>query len=368
MPIYSLEGTPGAGKTLYMVQKIIPDFIKQRGYDGSIVPRHIYTNIEGLKPELLCILAGMDLTEAAALRPYFHQMGEVVDSEGNKSEDKRYIRYFYYERDSIEWIDAPAEKGKAVEKIPNPEKAKLIPPNSLVIIDELQNYFSSRDFATQYSKLCIDAITKNRHYGWSIWWASQNVEAVEVTFRRNTEQVWFLEKLENYGRSNTASIKIYEGYMVGTKTSLPPMATRKYSYDYRFYATYNSYAQKGVTEKRYKTNILLHHKGFMIIAVIIILCIVFVVINGNPLDKMTKNRKTQQRQAVAAEPAPLKGFTPQGAGRSGNDPQEEKVEEESYYYESEYTHDGVRYVVIDGIARPREAGKVYVQAARKKNY
>ena len=55
-----------------------------------------------------------------------------------------------------------------------------------MIIDEIQNYYSNRDFATTYSKRVIDYITKNRHYGWTLVWMSQSVEAVDVTFRRNT--------------------------------------------------------------------------------------------------------------------------------------------------------------------------------------
>ena len=137
MPIYSLEGTPGSGKTLYCVQKIIPEFLAIRDHRGALKPRHIYTNIEGLKPWLICELAGIPYE---SISEYFHQLGRMVDENGHEYEDKDYIRYWYYEQDSIEWIET-LNGNKQREKIPNPEKAKLIPVGSLVIIDEIQNYY-----------------------------------------------------------------------------------------------------------------------------------------------------------------------------------------------------------------------------------
>ena len=108
------------------------------------------------------------------------------------------FRWWFYKPESIEWVQSQ-NANRQVEKIPNPEKAQQIENGSLVIIDEVQNYYSNRDFATQYSKACIDFITKNRHYGWTLWWMSQSVESVDVTFRRNTQYVYFLERKEILG-------------------------------------------------------------------------------------------------------------------------------------------------------------------------
>ena len=80
MPIYSLEGTPGSGKTLYCVQKIIPDFLKIRDSSGNLCPRHIYTNIEGLRPELICAYAGIPYE---AIADYIHILGQKVDENGH---------------------------------------------------------------------------------------------------------------------------------------------------------------------------------------------------------------------------------------------------------------------------------------------
>ena len=128
-------------------------------------------------------------------------------------------------------------KDRQVERVPDWEKAQQIENGALVIIDEIQkNYYSNRDFATQYSKRVIDYITKNRHYGWTLIWMSQSVEAVDVTFRRNTEQVWFLERLENYGQKHSSSVKKYEGWLAGNKTMMEPFAKSKFKFDPRLFS------------------------------------------------------------------------------------------------------------------------------------
>ena len=53
---------------------------------------------------------------------------------------------------------------------------------------------------------------------------SQDIEAVDVTFRRNTQYVYFLESLENYGRSQSSSVKKYEGWLAGDKLNTAPYA------------------------------------------------------------------------------------------------------------------------------------------------
>ena len=306
MPIYSLEGTPGSGKTLYVVQKIIPDFLKIRDSRGELVPRHIYTNVEGLRPELICAYCGVPYE---AIAEYFHVLGQRTDEQGRTYEDKDYVRWWFFKPESIEWVQAQ-NANRQVEKIPNLEKAKQIENGSLVIIDEVQNYYSNRDFATAYSKACIDYITKNRHFGWTLWWMSQSVESVDVTFRRNTQYVYFLERKEIYGSSNSSSVKMYEGWLAGNKTNMPPFATSTFRFDKRYFNAYNSYVQGVTQEKRYKTNVFLAHKGFIAIIIVFILAIATVVI-VNPakafgmgkMDRMAKP-KTQATATATATPPP----------------------------------------------------------------
>lgn len=342
MPVYCLEGTPGSGKSLYLCQQIIPDFLKIKNVDGSLVPRHIYTNIEGLKPDILC--SYLDLP-ASVLVPYFHRLGERVDENGNVYEDKDLIRYFYYESETIEWINDKDERGKTI-KVPNKAMAVTIPHNSLVIIDELQNYFGGRDFSTRYSRDCVDFLTKNRHYGWTIWWASQSVESVDITFRRNTQYVYFLEKKEIYGFKNTASVKMYEGWLSGEKTSVPPFAVKSFHYDKKFYNVYSSYVAGGVQEKRYSTNIFLNNKGFMAMVIIAILCILYVIFR-NPLDTFSgKNLSSSQKTPQTAKSTPrTESFSGSGgSSQSAND--EGKQENKEPCYINFLVHNGIPYYVM----------------------
>ena len=357
MPVYSLEGTPGSGKTLYCVQKLIPDFIKIRGVDGSLVPRHIYTNIEGLRPEILCALIGVD---GEAIASYFHVLGQAVDENGCVYEDKDLVRYFYYEPWSIEWVVEKDERGRAV-KVPDTSKAVPIPYNSMVIIDELQNYFGGRDFNTLYSKACVDYLTKNRHYGWTIWWASQSVESVDITFRRNTQYVHFLEKKEIYGFKNSASVKHYEGWLAGDKTSTPPFAVKSFHYDKRFYKTYNSYVAAGVLEKRYISNVFLAHKGFMLMVVLFLLCVVGVIFM-KPLDTLSGKNRHRPAKPANAQAAPAQSFS--GAGAAGAvEPIVSSSSQGVVCISNSYRHGGIDYVVIGGMVEPKKAGVEYAKCS-----
>lgn len=326
MPIYSLEGTPGAGKTLYAVQKIIPDFLHVRDFRGDLVPRHIYTNISGLKPWLICAWTGIPYE---AISEYFHVLGQAVDENGNTYEDKDLVRWWMFEPDSIVWQQT-MNGARQAERVPDFEQAVQIPKNSLVIIDEIQNYYGSRDFATNYSKRCIDFITKNRHYGWTLWWMSQSVEQVDVTFRRNTQYVYFLESKENYFSKHAASVKKYEGWLAGDKINTPPFSKDTFKHDKRFYHAYSSYEEGVQGEKRYTTNVFLHNKGFMAVVIIFAVCLLLVIFT-NPLKTLsggaafgnqgvakTQTKKTQDpKTQPAARPTPA-SFS-DGAGRAAED-------------------------------------------------
>lgn len=352
MPIYSLEGTPGSGKTLYCVQKIIPEFLNVRDNMGRIVPRHIYTNIEGLKPELIC--AFMDIPYNV-FAEYIHILGQRFDEQGNEYEDKDYVRWWMFEEDSIEWVEV-MNSAKQREKIPNMEKVKRIPLGSLIILDELQNYYGNRDFAKQVSRECIEWITKNRHFGWTMWWMSQDIEAVDVTFRRNTQYVYFLESLENYGQSNKSSIKKYEGWLAGDKLNTPPYAKEKFRFDKRFFKTYKSYVDGVTGEKRYKTNIWLNHKGFVICVALFIVCLV-AAIASDPFGTISGQKhfdKIAQTTETATAPPKLRSFS----GVSGGTV-ETRVDSVPCYV-NHYKVNGVNYIVLpNGKTEKVKVGRKY---------
>lgn len=359
MPIYSLEGTPGSGKTLYCVQKIIPDFLKIRDQDGNIVPKHIYTNIDGLRPELICAWLGLP---EYAFSEYFHVLGQAIDETGKPYEDKDLVRWWFFKPESIEWVDT-LDGNKRKERMPDLAKAKMIPLGSLVIIDELQNYYGARDFAQTVSKACIDYITKNRHYGWTLFWMSQNVEAVDVTFRRNTQYVYFLESLENYMRPNASSVKKYEGWLATDKVNTPPYAKETFSYDKKYFKAYNSYVKGVTSEKRYRTNIFMSHKGFVIMVVLILLGLVYSLLFNSPLEAISGN-KLKQKTAIATDTPKHLSFS----GVSGvavDNLVETEEKKDSLCMVNYFVQNKQPYVVLNnGKTVKVKAGRVYEECER----
>lgn len=298
--IYCLEGTPGVGKTLYMVSKIIPDYLKIRTANGDYCPVHIWTNIEGLKPSLLCALA--KLPESITM--YIHTIGEYIDDDGKKSIDKRYLEYFYYDPQSIEWVQDYDPKNKRTFEHPDYTKAYYLPWNSLIILDELQNIFGSRDFDKQFTRDALPYITRHRHYGHNIFWASQDHEQVEVSFRRNTEQVWKLESLDNFslfGGDKEFKVSKYEGKFAGYLVNVNPFATEKVKKDERYFKVYKSHVSDEVKEKRHTSNMWTHSKPLKIVAGIFVVLIVLIVINGNPLKKLTMGAQSREQAKHSAQ-------------------------------------------------------------------
>lgn len=319
--IYMLEGTGGVGKSLYMVSKLIPDYLKIRNADGTYCPVHIWTNIEGLKPSLILALSG--LPESIGM--FIHTIGECVDDNGNRFIDRRYLEWFYYNPSTIEWVQDVDPKTKSAYWHPDFNKAVYLPLNSLIILDELQNVFGSRDFDKPYTKASMPYITRHRHYGHNIFWASQNYEQVDVTFRRNTEQVWHLEKLDNFalfGGSEEFKVEKYEGKFAGNQIGVPPFAVEKIRKDSRYYKAYKSHVSEDVKEKSHTTNMWLHSKPFMVVVCIFVLMIILIIINGNPFTKM-QNGKTfnsqEKRPAPVATQATLTGLAPTGGGGAVTD-------------------------------------------------
>lgn len=356
--IYCLEGTPGVGKTLYFVSKLIPDYLKIRTPNGDYCPVHIWTNIEGLKPSLLCALA--KLPESVTM--YIHNIGEYIDEDGKRAIDKRYLEWFYYAPESIEWVDEYDAKNKVTYQHPDFAKAYYLPLNSLIILDELQNVFGSRDFDKPFTKAALPYITRHRHYGHNIFWASQNHEQVDVTFRRNTEQVWHLDGLENFalfGGARMYKVSKFEGKFAGYQVNVNPFAVEKVTKDERFFAAYKSHVSDEVKEKKHTSNMWLNSKPLRIIAVIMLFLIIMIVANGNPLDTM-KMGIHREKPSAQATPEPSKGLLPEGRAAL-----EEKDPYERPCYVNYFTSNGRSYVITEkGKTIRVKAGDNYEECER----
>ncbi len=364
--IYCLEGTPGVGKSLYMVSKLIPDYLKIRTYDGSYCPVHIWTNIEGLKPYLITALSGLP----DSICMYIHSIGEYVDDNGNKAVDRRYLEWFYYDPQTIEWVEEYDQKNKMRWEHPDFQKAQYLPLNSLIILDELQNIFGSRDFDKPFTKLALQYITRHRHYGHNIFWASQNHEQVDVSFRRNTEQVWHLDALDNFallGGAKHFKVSKFEGRFAGYQVNVDPFAVEKVAKDERYYKAYKSHVSDEVKEKKHTTNMWLNSKPLRIVACIMLVLVALIIYNGNPLEKM---KKGIHRDAPKATPQTSKGLVPEvggerspfalGTKQNGQSKEQTDNGDVTLCYQKKFVSFGEIYVVLaNGKTRKVNVGDKY---------
>jgi zona occludens toxin len=186
--IYLIEGVPGSGKTFYGMKKhLIPAFKKGQ---------NIFTNISGLKPLNICALYDVPVEYVENIR--FAKPSDIDKVRG----------FFDYST----------------------------PSNSLIIVDELQNYYNSRDFKEGHARGVIDYLTQHRHYGHTIVGITQSIESVDITFRRNAAQVFRLTNMGYIGLQSKAKVHYFES----ADTTRSPIATSVISYDSKVFKCYES--------------------------------------------------------------------------------------------------------------------------------
>lgn len=235
--IIAICGTPGSFKTCYAVEKFVVPALKEG--------RKVYTNIEDLSPEHLSVMFDID---PLAVEHNLNVLGRVYDDDGTFHEDSELIRYFY--RD--------------------------LPLNSLVVIDEAQNYFGSRDFKEKFSADLITWLTKSRHVGCDVVWLTQNVESVDITFRRNTHITYALRRAENLGLKNASFNYIYDRADLDRRH----LARKLYRPDPATFKCYASYQAQNVEEKRSSYNILLR-SPFVWLMIVVFVWFGYTMLSGN---------------------------------------------------------------------------------------
>lgn len=234
----------------------------------------MYTNIENISPIHIATFFDLSPIDCDNL---LHILGRVYDDDGKFHEDPNAIRKFY-------------------EDVPN---------NALIVIDEAQNYFSSRDFKEQYSKDVISYLTRHRHYGHDVIYITQNIDSVDITFRRNTQLTYRLKRAEHIGASKLCFIFVYDRYDLERK----PLARVTYTPNPSCFNCYSSYEASDVEEHRKTYNVILRSKGFWAFAVGMAL-LLFMFLSGrfdrliHP-EKSVKTKKSsvvQSSSSVSAAP------------------------------------------------------------------
>lgn len=234
--IYAICGTPGSFKSCYAVENFVLPALRKG--------RKVFTNIEGLSPTHIATYYDLDPIEVES---NLQILGRVYDDDGSWHEDRDKIRRFYED----------------------------LPINALVIIDEAQNYFSSRDFKEGFSADLIPWLTKHRHLGNDVVWITQNIESVDITFRRNTHLTYALRRAENLGLKNSAFNYIFDRADLDRRH----LARKMYRPDPTIFKLYSSYQEKDVKENRKTYNVFLR-SPFVWIAVLVFGWAAYTVIGG----------------------------------------------------------------------------------------
>lgn len=215
--ILGIMGTPGAFKTAYVVQEQVVKFLRDN--------RHIYTNIKGINPYNISILFDIDPFECES---HIHFLGRVYDKDKDSFyEDVEQIRHFHHD----------------------------LPPGSVVIIDEAQDYFGCREFKSDFSKDLIPWLSKCRHENYDVIWITPNFDNVDITFRRTSHMFYKMYRLEHLGGLFKNSSKISKWSTMDLDRK--PLASSFFTPKKIVFDCYASYDLKDVKENRERHNVFL---------------------------------------------------------------------------------------------------------------
>lgn len=294
--IYAVCGSPGSYKSVHVLEKYIIPALKKG--------RPVYTNIENISAIHIATYFDMSPIECDS---NLHILGRVYDDDGKYHEDTSMIRHFY-------------------ENVPN---------NALIVIDEAQNYFSSRDFKEQYSKDVISYLTRHRHFGHDVIYITQNIDSVDITFRRNTQMTFMLKRAEHVGMKKLCFIYVYDRFDLERKH----LARLTYTPNPSCFACYSSYEASDVEEHRKTYNVILRNKGFWAFLVGLLI-LLFMFLSGK-FDKLIHPGKSVAKPRSSASSVVM-------SSASVSEHYEMKNDGSLCVKEWIYVHGSPRFVLSDG--------------------
>lgn len=117
-------------------------------------------------------------------------------------------------------------------------------PGDLVIIDEAQNFFNSRDWQTKTNRAFGKWASEHRHMGVDLILITQNVERIESSVRSLIEFTYRYKKLNMFG--NLIKKKYVRFCYYGP--TLDQIGQKTCSYDPKIFKCYKSYFKDGTKE------------------------------------------------------------------------------------------------------------------------
>lgn len=192
------EGLPGSGKSYEAVVKhIIPALASGR---------EVYAFVEGLDCQKLAAVIG---TTEEVIRSLLH----------------------YVERDSVRTID------------------KVVSDNSFVVIDELQNFWSSKGDNCSISQDIINFVSEHRHRGLDILAMGQDFRDVHAMWRRRVDRKIHFMNLDALGLSGRYRWTLYKSTAPDKFTQVSGGVQK---YDKKYFGTYKSYVSDDTNTGNYR--------------------------------------------------------------------------------------------------------------------
>lgn len=241
MSVYLMGGIPGAGKSLLGIQEWIIPALKKG--------RKVYTNIDGLSHDRIAAIFDIPPMEVNLRLITWNP------------EDTAKIRAFYTEVDT----------------------------GSLVVIDETQNYFGSRDWDTKEAKDLIPWLTRQRHLGVDVLFITQSIDSVDITIRRLVALTYLLKRMEHLGFDTKTMVYIFDRCNIERKH----FATKIFSYNKSIFMCYSSYDSSTIVEERKKINPVLRSPAFWALMAISLFGIYHMLSGGGIASKIAGRAKPQ---------------------------------------------------------------------------
>lgn len=218
--IIGFAGTPGSGKTYEAVQKIL---------DNLQWGRVVFTNIDGITdpPCLEMIKSYCGLSDLALKKQlHFLQEGQIADF----------------------WMH--------------------VIPGSLIVLDEVQKVFGSREWQTAKNNAFASWASTHRHNGFDVVLISQAVERIDSAVRALFEWTYVFRKVNFFG---SAIQKKYLCYSYGgDDTTGSPLKKAVRTYNSKVFLCYKSYVAKDVKELGIMQHVnVLKHPVFFAIPIVL---------------------------------------------------------------------------------------------------
>ena len=225
--IICFSGTPGSGKSYEAVVKIL---------DNLRLGRVVYTNIEGFDD------------------PACKEMIKTVTGFG----DYELATHLFF---------IPEHQVK--------EFWKHCKSNSLIVIDEVHNFFNARDWQKAENRALGNWASTHRHHGYDVVFLTQHIEKVDGQTRSLIEWTYFFRKVNFLGGFIKKKYICYS-YM-GDEHKGRALGKNVRTYNPKIFLCYKSLVTKDMKELNIMTHFnILKHPVFFLIPIVLITMIYMV--------------------------------------------------------------------------------------------